>query len=443
MAVLSSPNRTRPYVIAWVFSLIFYFLEYAVRSGPAVMLPELAGVFGVSTTEVSSILGTYYYTYSLAGLIAGIALDRTGAKFALPAGVLVVALGCALFAVPGSWAGNAGRLLQGAGSAFAFTGSVYLASRGFQARSLATAIGATQCLGMLGGALGQSAAGPLIHNGFDLRTFWLLMGAANFATCLALFFVTPNDAAEQAQQPRAKASLLEPYKVVFRNPQSYLCGLIAGLLFAPTTIFAMNWGVASLQKDQQMSYAAATWACSMVPLGWVVGCPMLGWLADRLGRRKPVLFGGAASMILLGLQQLYLPSLLPLYVSLFLFGVASGAAMIPYSIIKEANPDEVKGSATGAMNFLTFSVSAILGPMFAHLYGQTLGNAADPAAHFQTGGLFWIGCTSVAIVAALLLRETGTGRKTTVSKLTHGFQPAAQMSRHCMVKPLSDEAGPV
>jgi MFS family permease len=411
MEQLDNQRSTRPYIIAWVFSLLFYFLEYAVRSGPAVMIPELAGVFGVSNLEVGSILGTYYYTYSLAGLVAGIALDRTGAKYALPVGVLVVAVGSALFAVPGAAAGNAGRLLQGAGSAFAFTGSVYLASRGFRAGSLATAIGATQCLGMLGGALGQSVVGPLIHNGFDVRLFWVLMGAANLATALALYFITPNDAAEQARKPVAAGGFLQPYKIVFRNPQSYLCGLIAGLLFAPTTIFAMNWGVASLQQDQQMSYAAATWACSMVPLGWVVGCPLLGWVADRIGRRKPVLFGGAAAMIVIGLQQLFLPTLLPLYGSLFLFGVASGAAMIPYSIIKEANPDEVKGSATGAMNFLTFGVSAVLGPLFARVYGQSLGNADDPSAHFMTGGLFWICCTSVALLASLLLRETGSGRQ--------------------------------
>ncbi|TGE08450.1 MFS transporter [Hymenobacter fodinae] len=421
MAELSTERSTRPYVIAWVFSLIFYFLEYAVRSGPAVMIPELASVFGVSNLEVGSILGTYYYTYSLAGLVAGIALDRTGAKYALPAGVTIVALGCLLFALPGSLAGNSGRLLQGAGSAFAFTGAVYLASRGFQARSLATAIGATQCLGMLGGALGQSVVGPLIHGGFDIRLFWVLMGLANLATALALYFITPNDAAEQARQPVAAGGLLQPYKIVFRNPQSYLCGLIAGLLFAPTTIFAMNWGVASLQQDQQMSYAAATWACSMVPLGWVVGCPLLGWAADRLGRRKPVLFGGAAAMIGVGLQQLFLPGLLPLYVSLFLFGVASGAAMIPYSIIKEANPDEVKGSATGAMNFLTFGVSAVLGPLFAHVYGQSLGNADDPSAHFRTGGLFWICCTSMALLASMLLRETGTGRKPAATAAPEGW----------------------
>jgi len=52
------------FIIAWVFSLAFYFLEYAVRSSPAVMIPQLAQSFGVSALGVSGILGTYYYTYS-------------------------------------------------------------------------------------------------------------------------------------------------------------------------------------------------------------------------------------------------------------------------------------------------------------------------------------------------------------------------------------------
>jgi len=129
-------------------------------------------------------------------------------------------------------------------------------------------------------------------------------------------------------------------------------------------------------------------------------------------------------MILMGLQQLYLPTLLPLYGSLFLFGIASGAAMIPYSIIKEANPDHVKGSATGAMNFLTFGVSAVLGPLFARVYGQSLGNTDDPTAHFHRGGLFWICCTALALAAAFLLRETGTGGKVAPSKPGAGLQPS-------------------
>jgi hypothetical protein len=38
--------------------------------------------------------------------------------------------------------------------------------------------------------------------------------------------------------------------------------------------------------------------------------------------------------------------------------------MIPYTIIKEVNADEVKGSATGAINFLVFTLSALMAPVY-------------------------------------------------------------------------------
>jgi MFS family permease len=400
-------SATQPYVIAWVFSLLFYFLAYAIRSAPAVMLPELAQAFGVSTGGVGTILGTYYYAYALAGLLAGFVLDRTGPKYAVPAGVVVLALGCLLFAVPDALAGTSGRLVQGAGSAFAFIGAVYLASHAFSACSLATAIGVTQCLGMLGGSVGQSAVGPLLRQGLGVQPFWLALGGANLLIGIGLFFLIPREthpAPTAAAGPQS--SWWEPFRIVFSNPQSYWCGLVAGLLFAPTTLFAMTWGVAFLQHDWQVSYADAIWACSMVPLGWVVGCPLLGWVADRVGR-KPVLLAGAVFMLLSFAQFLLLPTWLPLAVSLFLFGLASGVAMIPYSIIKEVNPDHVKGSATGAMNFLTFGVTALVGPLFGRLFGQGLATVADPLAHFRAAGLFWLAGMGVAILASLFLRETG------------------------------------
>ena len=45
--------------------------------------------------------------------------------------------------------------------------------------------------------------------------------------------------------------------IVFRNPQSILCGMIAGLLFIPTTIFDMVWGVRYLQDGRGIEYAEA------------------------------------------------------------------------------------------------------------------------------------------------------------------------------------------
>src|SRR5262245_64567291 len=68
-----------------------------------------------------------------------------------------------MFGVNVSWIAGVGRFLQGAGAAFAFVAAVYLASRGLPARYLATAIGITQCVGMLGGSAGQFVVAPLTH----------------------------------------------------------------------------------------------------------------------------------------------------------------------------------------------------------------------------------------------------------------------------------------
>lgn len=64
-------------------------------------------------------------------------------------------------------------MLQGAGAAFAFTGAVYLATRGFPPAYLATAVGFTQCFGMLGGSAGQFSVAPLIHGPITWQQFWI------------------------------------------------------------------------------------------------------------------------------------------------------------------------------------------------------------------------------------------------------------------------------
>jgi MFS family permease len=104
--------------------------------------------------------------------------------------------------------------------------------------------------------------------------------------------------------------------------------------------------------------------------------------------------------------QIKYGQVIPMTISMFLFGIASGAAMIPYSVIKEVNPDNVKGSATGAMNFLVFGITAAIGPIFAQMIGKTLG-MTNPVAHFQESGFFWMTCCLAAGMVGFLLRETG------------------------------------
>ncbi len=364
-APLFASSVAKRFASAWLAALLFYVVEYAARSSPAVMIPQLSQAFGVPVVGLGSILGAYYYSYSLVSLLAGAMLDRMGAKYVVSGGAAVLAVGCLLFIVELPAAGYVGRLLQGAGSAFAFTGAVYLASRGLPSKVLATAIGATQCVAMIGAAAGQFVLGPLITDGVTWQSFWITYGVLSIAIAFGLLVITPAPDAAQAGRRFRFADFLSPYKVVFSNPQSYLCGLIAGLLFTPTVIGDMTWGVTLFGAGERLDYGHAVLVVSMVPLGWAIGCPLMGWAADTIGRRKPVLVAGSLIMLTMAIQITFVPTLLSPMVGLLIFGIGSGAAMIPYSIIKEANPDEVKGCATGVLNFLNFGISALVGPVFA------------------------------------------------------------------------------
>jgi len=145
----------------------------------------------------------------------------------------------------------------------------------------------------------------------------------------------------------------------------------------------------------------------MVPLGWVIGAPLLGYLADRMGLRKPALILGLVIMLIYIVGIICVPQLVPPYAGGFLFGIGSGAAMIPYTIIKEVNPDRVKGSATGAMNFLVFSLSALLAPAFGFALAKLSGGLALTTATFQKADLIWLAAIVLSFVLTLFLRETG------------------------------------
>jgi MFS family permease len=395
-----------PFFIPWILALLFYALEYGVRSSPSVMIPQLTGNFNLSTTEVSAIISAYYITYSVGSLAAGLLLDRIGAKHPLAIGIIFLALGCVLFISSNYFLGYTGRLLQGLGSAIAFPASVFLAVKAFSGKNLATAIGVTQTLGMLGGSAGQKLSNSYLTSGNSYSSLWIIFGVSSLVLGILAFVFTPKTNTDEFTEVR-KQPLLANYKIVFSNWQSWLCGFASGLLFAPTTIFAMIWGVDFLEQARHLTHGQATVACALVPIGWAIGCPLFGWLADKFEKRIPVLAGGAVVMILCLLQLAFLPHLMGPGMSLFFMGVGSGAAMLPYSTIKEVNPDKVKGSATGAINFLVFGVTSLLSPVFTHLFASKLDMAVNKNAIFQQSCFFFIIAIGIAIFLCTFLRETG------------------------------------
>ncbi len=397
----------RAAAVAWLVTSVYYFYQYTLRSAPAVMMPQLSEAFGLTSMGVASMVGLFYWGYSPFSLVAGVAMDRLGPRRVVPLGAAAVGVGALLFATGDGQVASLGRLLQGAGGVFALVGAVYIATTSFPASRAATLIGATQMFGMAGGSAGQFVVGPVIGAGVAWSRFWIVMGVAGLLIGGLLFALLPAREAPKAGAwlPAAARSM----RVVFANPQSILCGAIAGLLFIPTTIFDMIWGVRFLQEARGHEYAEAVIRSATVPLGWIIGCPLLGFVSDRLGRRKPVI--AAAAVVLLGCLAwiLYGPAdVLPPYLLGLAAGIASGAAMLPYTVIKEANPPEVSGTATGVVNFLNFTFSALLGPVFGWLLVRVAGGADSMTLdHYQTAFEPLLYGVGLAVLLTLALRETG------------------------------------
>jgi MFS family permease len=394
--------------VAWLITATYYFYQYTLRSAPAVMMPQLSDAFGLTAMGVASMVGLFYYGYSPFSLVAGVALDRWGPRKVVPIGAAAVGIGALMFASGDSGLASVGRLLQGAGGVFALVGAVYIASKNFPPSRAATLIGATQMFGMAGGSAGQFMVGPAIAAGMPWSSFWIGMGCAGIVIGALLLVLLPRSEAP-ANQDNWLREAGQSLATVFRNPQSIICGMIAGLLFIPTTIFDMVWGVRYLQEAHGFGYGEAVMRSATVPLGWIIGCPLLGAVSDRIGRRRPVILGGA--IVLLGCLAwiLYGPAeVLPPYVLGLIAGIASGAAMIPYSVIKEANPPQMSGTATGVINFVNFTFSALLGPVFGTLLMRAAGGAREmELAHYQQAFLPLLVGVAIAIVLTLILRETG------------------------------------
>ncbi|MFL6845722.1 MAG: MFS transporter [Allosphingosinicella sp.] len=404
---------------AWLITSLYYFYQYVMRSSPSVMMPQLTDAFGVGAVGLATLIGLFYYGYAPFSLVAGVAMDQLGPRKVVPLGAAMAGVGALLFATGDPAIAAVGRFVQGAAGVFALIGAVYIATTYFPASRAATLIGATQMFGMAGGSAGQFVVGPLIGRGLAWDGFWLIMGLAGFPIALLLLILMPKraprmQALARPGQPGRMAQALHAMGAVFLNPQSILCGLIAGLMFIPTTIFDMVWGVRFLEEAHGLPYSVAVLRSASVPLGWIIGCPLMGYVSDRIGRRKPVILASASALLATMAFILYGPTgLFPPFTLGLIAGIASGAAMLPYTVIKEANRPEHGGTATGVINFVNFSLSALLGPVFAGLLTRVSGGGDRALAHYQEAFQPLIAGVALAILLALFLRETGPAARRT------------------------------
>lgn len=265
-------RRIRQALLGFALCVAFYSVQYALRSAPTVMLADLARAFNISSVDVGDLSSIFLYTYAIFALISGTVLDRFGARAAVPCGAAITAFGALLFVLDGFGAAEVGRLLQGAGSAFALTGAVYVAASGLPPSRLALAIGIAQAAGMFGAWAGQWLVSVALRT-WDVawQSIWVAVVGILVLLALCIAVSLPGRAPAESQPAsvgeNAPASVLRPLQILFANPQTWFCAICAGGLFVPTAIGALIWRIPFYSTGLDVPYQQAVLSASMVPLG--------------------------------------------------------------------------------------------------------------------------------------------------------------------------------
>ena len=233
--------------IVWALAAFFYFYEYLLRISPSVMVPELMSKFDIDGTGVGLLTAFYLYAYSPMQIPAGVLMDRFGARKLLTAASIVCGVGSILFALTDHFLTAAlGRLLIGAGSAFAFVGMVFVCSHWFPKNRRAAVIGLANSIGMLGAVFGGGPLSSLIHT-IDWTTALIGLGVLGLVLGGVIYFYIIDDPREWKASAHQN-HILHSLFVVAKNPFSWLNAAVAICFYLTTTVLGGLWGVPFLQE---------------------------------------------------------------------------------------------------------------------------------------------------------------------------------------------------
>ncbi len=133
-----------------------------------------------------------------------------------------------------------------------------------------------------------------------------------------------------------------------------------------------------------------------------------GWVSDKVGRRKPPLFGMTllstlawAFLVFWGGGKPPLTALKPLF---FVIGFSATAYVLSWAVAKETQSPRVTGVAISVINMGAFLGSALITTGMGFIIEAL--QAAPALAQYRAAFAFCLGCSALALLCTFFLPET-------------------------------------
>lgn len=385
-------QRRRYRLLLWsILAAGFLFVNFH-RTSTAVLSDTLARAFDTTGTELGFVHASFFYIYATLQLPAGLVVDRYGPRRVGSAGLGLMTVGVAWFAVSASLpSALLARAVVGLGGSVLYVATLRFCANWYRPEEFATMTGLTIAAAGVGGILATTPlAVALEHVSWRIA----LLGAGGASGVVALGIaafvrdqpsgtgtedlhdrpsgtVTENtyDTSERdeieddgapEQEPASLAEVAENTRTVLGEFETWLMGLMLFCVIGVNFTVLGLWGVPFIVDVYEVSVARASTYVLLGNLGFVFGSPAMGWLSDRLGRRTELI---VASCVLFTLTYSVLLAVPPLPVVGAVFFVAlfvNGGTAIAYTVGKERHAPAVGGTITGVINGIGYFGAATL-----------------------------------------------------------------------------------
>ncbi|MBP8290966.1 MAG: MFS transporter [Chromatiaceae bacterium] len=416
-------NRVR-WTVFWTL-IASYIMVFFHRMVPGVVAADLMQAFQTSGAALGSLAATYFYIYTALQIPSGVLADTLGPRISVTLGGLVSGAGSILFGLAPDFAtASWGRFLVGLGVSVVFIGLMKTNAVWFSERQYGRIGGLTLLLGNLGSIM---AAGPLALLLVEVswRSVFVSAGIVSIAfAVLTLILVrnSPEDAGfpsirEQEGLPSHPARdqhWLRDLREVMTTravwPGFWVNFGLTGCFLA----FAGLWAVPLMRDLHGLDRAGASLYTTVTLAAFAIGAFKVGWISDRIGRRRPVIIAGTALSCLAWLAMILLPWG-PGWSGLLIFtvlGLTAGGNVVVYAAAKEVLPARVAGMAIALVNTGLFLGAAVMQPAFGWVLDLTWDGALREGvrlygrADYLNGLWLSFGCALIALVAAPQMRET-------------------------------------
>ena len=362
--------------IVFLLSASFYLYEYILQVAPSVMADSMMQTFHVSAAGFGIVSAFYFYAYAPMQLPAGVLFDRYGPRKLMTLALLLCAAGSFFFASTDHlFMAGLGRFMIGIGSAFSFIGVLVLASRWFKPTQFALLAGIAQLMSSVGAMFGEMPLAKLIEV-VGWRNASFILSAVGVGLSVLMWIVIRDYPPESTPKAVPKRKLIEEWRRlhdVCRHSYTWITGVYSCAIWTPIAVFAALWGVPYLQQKFHVSVLVASGLCSMIWIGIGIGSPLLGWMSDYFYSRRLAL--AISSVLGLGatLCLMYVPglSIQSMYFVLLVLGLGAGGQTVSFAVVKDNNPPELVGTASGFNNLAVL----IGGAVFQPLVGVFLNNS--------------------------------------------------------------------